>query len=688
MNRFSISIKSFKSYLFIVAFSAIFCVSAQVPSIQKKYDSIAKILEQTKNKDSIFNLLNLQKELAEKAENKAQLIALHIKLAALADRGSVAQMEYLETALSLANEQNDTASIITASVKLARVFQVRNDYNKALFHVNTSIELSEETEDKNAIIEAYATRGNIYNNISQIAAAISDLNVAKKIALQLPDNEKELIPILKTASYIHYSNNQYTEGLQILDEIIAFYNEKGDDRKKSIWRNNKAMIHLSCLCVPVEIQKQNLYKSIKSAKKINFNAGEAYAYVHLARMLKNENKLDSAYIYLEKASNIQLGRSTKRFQGYLNQIKGDFWATKENASQAIKYFEKAYNIWDELNVLKDKQYTAKALAHFYDKQRNSAKAYKYMETYATIKDSAFSKQKVEQIKEIELTYEFKKQQYKDSIQNAEAIDIMALEQQNEIQREKHLQQILFGLFLVALAFGGFAYYAYNRKKKTSKLLDEKNKIIEKALQEKQLLLKEVHHRVKNNFQIVSSLLELQTKGIEDEKALSLANEGKNRVKSMALIHQKLYQNETGLIDFDEYIQTLVKELSYMYASEKKVTTNIHTENMEFDIDTAIPLGLIVNELITNAYKYAFDATKNNELNISINKVNDEEYKLVVSDNGKGLDDTIDLTKVKSLGLRLVRRLTKQLQGKFQLNNEDGASFEITFKDTQKRALLD
>ena len=268
------------------------------------------------------------------------------------------------------------------------------------------------------------------------------------------------------------------------------------------------------------------------------------------------------------------------------------------------------------------------------------------------------------------------------------MQVLALQNKNEVQEEKHIQQILLGLFLAALVLGGFAYYAYQRKKKTSKVLDEKNKIIEKALQEKQLLLKEVHHRVKNNFQIVSSLLELQTKGIEDEKALNLANEGKNRVKSMALIHQKLYQNDTGLINFDEYIQTLVKELSYMYASEKKVETNIQTENMQFDVDTAIPLGLIVNELITNAYKYAFDAAADNTLNISINKLNDEEYKLVVADNGKGIDDTIDLAKVKSLGLRLVKRLTKQLQGKFTVNNTKGASFEITFKDTNTRALLD
>ncbi len=681
-------IKLFGHFALFAILCTVLPVSAQQNDLQKQYDSIATVISKTNQKDSIVSLLNLQKELAQKANNKKQLISVEMMLAEYATRGSSEIINHLETAYSLSKELKDTSSMAYTSLKLARGLQVQNAYKKALFHVNEAIGFSEKIADKKSAIEAYSTRANIYNNISQSTDAVKDLNVAKKLALQLPDNEKVLIPILKSASFIHYSNKHYDKSLETLDEIISFYENVKNHKKNAIWRNNKAMIHLSCYCATMEAQKQNLYKSIKSSKEIDFKAGEAYAYVHLARMLKKEQKLDSAYFYLEAASKIQLGKRGKRFTGYLNQIKGDFWAAKENADQAIKYFTKAYDIWDELNVLEDKQYTAKALALFYNKIKKPATAYKYMETYVTIKDSAFSKKNIEEIKELELTYEFEKQQYKDSIQNAEALAVLDLEQKNKIQQERHVQQILLGLFIAALVLGGFVYYAYQRKKKTSKILDEKNKIIEKALQEKQLLLKEVHHRVKNNFQIVSSLLELQTKGIEDEKALNLANEGKNRVKSMALIHQKLYQNETGLIDFDEYINVLVKELSYMYASEKKVQTSINTKNMQFDIDTAIPLGLIVNELITNAYKYAFDATKENKLNISINKLNEEEYKLVVADNGKGIDDAIDLAKVKSLGLRLVKRLTKQLQGNFTLNNTEGASFEIVFKDTNARALLD
>lgn len=265
----------------------------------------------------------------------------------------------------------------------------------------------------------------------------------------------------------------------------------------------------------------------------------------------------------------------------------------------------------------------------------------------------------------------------------------------EIQYEKEkskLFTIIIGLVTLGLVVLVYVIYKKTKqqkilKQKNAKIKYQRDQLKEKE-KEKSLLIKEIHHRVKNNFQIVSSLLELQTKGIEDEKALELANEGKNRVKSMALIHQKLYQNEDGLINFDEYIQLLVKELTAMYATDKNVVTEVNSENMMFDVDTAIPLGLIINELITNSYKYAFEKGKNNELNISINKDKDDYYKLIIADNGPGLATKINLKKVKSLGLRLVSRLVKQLQGTLNQKNSNGAYFEVLFKDTNLRRQID
>jgi two-component sensor histidine kinase len=267
-------------------------------------------------------------------------------------------------------------------------------------------------------------------------------------------------------------------------------------------------------------------------------------------------------------------------------------------------------------------------------------------------------------------------------------DIAVKEKEVEITFQKEKTK-LYGL--IASLAGGFlivSLFVLRKIRKQSKELTDKNALINKSLREKELLVREVHHRVKNNFQIVSSLLELQSKGIEDERALELANEGKNRVKSMALIHQKLYQNESGLVDFDEYIQLLVKELSSLYKSGNEIDTKIVSKNMEFDVDTAIPLGLIINGIITNSYKYAFKNQVENLLSISINKESNGDFRLIMADNGPGLPSGFNVKKAKSLGLRLINRLVKQLHGTLNVYNKDGVRFEITFKDVQARRLVD
>ena len=267
-------------------------------------------------------------------------------------------------------------------------------------------------------------------------------------------------------------------------------------------------------------------------------------------------------------------------------------------------------------------------------------------------------------------------------------DIAVKEKQKEIELEKVKTRLYAIIAILAVVLFLIALFVLKKIKKQSKELKDKNVLIEKTLHEKELLVKEVHHRVKNNFQIVSSLLELQTKGIEDERALELAHEGQNRVKSMALIHQKLYQNESGLIDFDEYIRVLIKELSSMYESNNaNVKTSIMSKNVMFDVDTAIPLGLIINEIITNSYKYAFKNDKENSLLISLEKENNKDYKLVIEDNGPGLSKDINVKRAKSLGLRLVNRLVKQLHGTLKQTNSKGAKFEIYFKDIHQRQLV-
>ncbi|MCE7991914.1 MAG: hypothetical protein HEP71_08035 [Roseivirga sp.] len=261
------------------------------------------------------------------------------------------------------------------------------------------------------------------------------------------------------------------------------------------------------------------------------------------------------------------------------------------------------------------------------------------------------------------------------------------EQEVALEKEKTKTSIVIaggtGLLLVLAIMG------YLQKNKQNREISEKSEEvarqrdeISKQNEEKELLLKEIHHRVKNNLQVISSLLDLQSRGIEDEEALATFMEGQNRVKAMALIHQKLYQNENlATIDFAEYAKNLMKELSAVYPMASGVKTSINTSgNSQFDIDTAVPLGLILNELISNAYKHAFNEQNSGVLRVSVESLGEGKHQMTVSDTGSGLPDGFDFMKAKSLGLRLVRRLAKQLYGKLDYEFEEGSQWKVSFVD--------
>ncbi|MGB8216909.1 MAG: PAS domain S-box protein [Candidatus Methanoperedens sp.] len=206
--------------------------------------------------------------------------------------------------------------------------------------------------------------------------------------------------------------------------------------------------------------------------------------------------------------------------------------------------------------------------------------------------------------------------------------------------------------------------------------------IEASLKEKEILLREIHHRVKNNMQIISSLLGLQAESIKEEKYLEMFRDSRNRIMSMYIIHEKLYRSrDLEKIEFNEYIRDLANGLLQSHGVEAgKVELNINVGDTSLGIDFAIPCGLIINELITNSLKYAFPDGRKGKISISLHTLDKNMFKLVVSDNGVGFPSDVDFRKTESLGLRLVTILAEnQLHGKIDLDRTGGTEFTIKFK---------
>jgi two-component sensor histidine kinase len=269
-------------------------------------------------------------------------------------------------------------------------------------------------------------------------------------------------------------------------------------------------------------------------------------------------------------------------------------------------------------------------------------------------------------------------------------DIITKQEENNIAQEKAAFEsqkaksrannliLISGLLLTII---GLLYLRNRSNKQANDILQSKNSIIEKSLSDKEILLKEIHHRVKNNLQIVSSMLNLQTRHINDPQVLEAITDSRNRVKSMALIHQNLYrQNNLKSIYISTYLHNLCASLFHSFKVDEnriKLTSNI--EPLELDVDTIIPIGLIVNELITNAIKYAFPNNRQGEIELNV-KLHGDHLFLQVRDNGIGLNPDFDYKKSDSFGYSLIHSLAGKLKAQISIISNDGTNAEFQIKN--------
>ncbi|WP_233754036.1 histidine kinase dimerization/phosphoacceptor domain -containing protein [Algoriphagus sp. AGSA1] len=328
---------------------------------------------------------------------------------------------------------------------------------------------------------------------------------------------------------------------------------------------------------------------------------------------------------------------------------------------------------------------------------NLSSAIGHYQQYKALQDSVFNERKSNQLIAFQVQYETEKKEQELQLkeQNITTLTQERQLQQQEIKQAKLLRNGITGGAAMLLMLLGVIYNRYRLKQQSNRQLQsqqvklqeqqqqiqEKNHALEQLLEEKERLLKEIHHRVKNNLQIVMSLLNSQVASLKDKAALSAIQDSQNRVQAMALIHQKLYQNE-GLarIPMKGYVEEVVTYLQDTFALSRQVGFKLVIEPIELDVNLAVPLGLIINEAITNAFKYAFPEGRAGLVLISLQQKADTSYELIIEDDGVGLPKEFDPSQIRSLGMTLIHGFSAQLGAELHIESSQGVKISLLFAD--------
>lgn len=555
----------------------------------------------------------------------SEVIDLLIKADTTYDEDS--KIGILNRADSLAEQLDYARGMYKVDMAIGEYYHLRNNAAEALLHFQQANEIADWQNDKAEMAAASNAMGGVYYNKADYELALKYFREAEDL-WRTTGNENKLAVALNNIGEIYLLAGNYNDALQYFLSSVKMSEEVG--RKDWELANNQnigmAYLHMGEYDDAIAYVK----KSIKLAHLVNdtlMMAGAYYAMGEVYRTIKEYNNAAPYYDFAE-----QLQQSLPVSIG-----KRDLMLAQSQLNKAIGDYKKALD---------------------------------YHEEYVAIKDSIFN-----ETKQLELL--LAEQRIQEEKKNREIADFKhqaeVSQMQVSSQKSKSIGYILASAIFLGLSFIIFLLY---RRQQAN------NKLLEQSVHEKEVLLKEVHHRVKNNFQVIISLLNLQTALFEDPKAKEAFNESKNRIAAMALVHEQLYKNKRlSRLKMDSYLNDLTSTVvgTFDLKGEKQIKYKTNGQNLELDVDTAIPLGLIINELVTNACKYAFTDVHEGMIEVRLFNRPDGFFELIVKDNGVGLPEGFKMSKVDTLGLELVQILVGQLNGQFHWENNNGAVFQMIFE---------
>ena len=629
-------------------------------------------------------------------------------------------------ALRCAIESDDLANRAEAELHISKTFTYLSLFDSSVYFADLAKQNYLNLKDSLGIAKATQTMATAQLNKADYSAAVRNYEEAIAYYKQLNNLDGQASCTMNTGLVYSYLGDYNIAGEYYFKALDI--SEKAENKKNIAYSENNIG---SVLYSQGKLEEAQLYYESSLAKGIELEDKILMSDCHyfLALIYLDLEQLDLAKTNCQLTIDIDSVQNNQRGLSQKLIVLGDIYIKNGSLFRAKELFQNSYDILKALpkndqplsisarkvgeinrileNYKDAEEYLLESvelaksaqvreplylsylqLSLLYEGKKQFEKAYHYSILYSTEKDAALNEESNRSTNLLSAFYQDEKKRLE--IKNLEKESALNLAQlaEEQFEKEQKGQQVTFLLIgistLIILAIYLFIN-AKNRRKKNDKLEQQKS-LISAQNEEKEILLKEIHHRVKNNLQVIASLLSLQSKTINDPSALDAVQESRNRVGSMALIHQKLYQGENlAAIEMRDYFETIGSTIINSFGAKAQgVELEVNMPEIELDVDTAIPIGLITNELITNSLKYAFQEKEGGKIFISMKKKEDNLIHLQIADNG--IHQPIGISEGGTgFGTMLINLLTTQLGGELEQSTTQGTATIIKFRINNKAA---
>ena len=607
-------------------------------------------------------------------------------------------------------ELSDLKGLSSTLHNIARTKNYLGEYDSALSYFKESLKIRKQLGDRSKIGSSYQDISILLSDLSQFDSSIHYSELAVMV-YQEDKDEQSVAEAMNNMGLALMYKADYEEALRYYLQSIKKYDSIGlGNRAAYVYQNIGLLFERQGLYKKAEFYVQ---QSIPFYEKTNDSKGLGHAYHYLASLSMEQNKYEEAVAFdlkslahfdsLDSPENVanihnSLGQTYHQMEDYLKakeHLSKSLKLKKESGNerslanlynsiganhfyqgqygQAIVNYQKSVEISNRIGELELERRALFGLAEAHQKKRNYSQVYKYFSRYNALKDTLFSKGQSEALAEMQTKYETEKKEK----------EIARLQFESEIQeaqteKKEAERNVMIIASLLLLLLSGAIYLAYRLKQKANQKLAIKNGVIQQQVKERELLHRELHHRVKNNLQLISSIMGLQSFNAKDAKVSRAIQEGKSRVEAMTLIHRNLYRTDNVThVNIKEYIDKLAANIRASFGEDfSNVTATI--DDVEVKVDDVIPIGLIVNEVLCNTFKHGKSNSDQLAADITFH-VESDHCILCISDNGGGIPD--DAPKdIPGFGMGLINSLTRQLKGElFVQPNDEGTTISLKLK---------